>query len=124
MPQLPRFESNKAPEGHYQFRITKLEVRPFTYQTKSGKRTSKKIYLECQALGESGEHQVIDSMLPWEDRYGEFLKALHVEHSADIELNGSIFEGDIKHEIDRKNPSKSYARIVNITAHDDDIPFD
>lgn len=121
--QLPKFESSKAPEGHYQFRITKAELRSLTFQTKNGEKTSKKLYLECEAVGDEGEHRVIDSMLPWEDRYGQLLVALAIDHSKDIELSGSIFEGDVKHEMDKKDPLKSYARIVNITAHNDDLPF-
>ena len=131
----PAPENQKPPEGHYQFRLnrepelkqikgTKLDGTPYE---------SRKVVIYARALGEHGEFSVVDSFVPWDDRYAALLSALGVEHSKDIEVSGSIFEGDIVHEADKKDPTKSWARIANIKIRedvlagpdpeDDDIPF-
>lgn len=134
MAMWPEPENRKAPEGHYEFRLNREpEILKFTYHDKNGnEKESRKVKLYAVAAGPAGTFPVIDQFLPWEGRYSDLYKALGVEHSKDIEMEGSTFEADIKHEPDRKDPSKSYVRIVNIKVPDDkpgageggdDIPF-
>ena len=127
----PKPESDKAPIGFYQFRIEHEELVPFVYQTKNGEKNSKKLKLTCTAIGDNGEYRVVDSILPWEDRYRHLLDALQVDHASDTDLRGMMFSGEIIHDPDKRDPLKSYARIVKIgmaasgnpNKADDDIPF-
>ncbi len=125
----PEPEKTKIPEGHYKFRIYKEpELKKFTYRDKKGQeKEGRRLILYAIGLGEQGEFSVMDSFLPWEDRYIDLCKALKVEHGRDIEVSGNFFEADIKHEADRNDPKKSYVRIINIVIpaeeEGDDVPF-
>jgi hypothetical protein len=116
----------RIPEGHYRFRLNREpELKAFTYRDRNGKeQEGRKIVIYAIGAGEKGEYPVSDGFLPWEDRYDDLLKALHVEHGRDIQVEGSIFEADIKYAPDKKDSSKSYPHIVNIVIPEgDDIPF-
>jgi hypothetical protein len=122
----PEPEGRKTiPEGHYSFRINREpDLKSFSYTDKNGtERDGRKLVIYAVGINSDGEFPVADAFLPWEPRYTELCEALGIEHSKDIEVTGIIFEADIKHQPDKKDPTKSYPRIVNITAKTDDIPF-
>ena len=128
MTQWPKPEGRKlAPEGRYEFRLNKEpDLKAFTYKDKQGNdKEGRRLVLYAVAIGDAGEFPVIDSFLPWEPRYEDLCKALHVEHGRDIDVADSIFKAEIKHEKDKADPDKTYARIVNIVVAEeaDDIPF-
>lgn len=132
MTQWPKPES-RIPEGHYQFRVNREpELRKFPYKDKHGnEKEGRRLIFYAIGLGEEGEFSIVDSFLPWEDRYRDLCKVLNVEHGREIEVSGATFEADIKYEISKKNPSESYPRIANIiipteekpAEEGDDIPF-
>jgi len=129
MPKWPEPENQKIPEGHYQFRLNKEpELVPIIITDKNGnKRESRRLKLYARGIGDQGEFGVIDSFVPWEDRYSDLCKALKVDHARDIDYVGAVFEADIEYQDDPKDPLKSYPRIVNIVvpseSEGDDIPF-
>jgi hypothetical protein len=131
----PEPEAKKLPpEGAYSFRLNREpELRAFTYTDKQGtEREGRKLVLYAVALGPAGEYRVVDAFLPWEPRYVDLCTALGVEHGRDISVSGAVFDADIIHQPDKRDPTKVYARIVNIRSREDapssnlpdeDIPF-
>jgi len=131
----PKPENEKIPEGHYQFRLNREpEFKKFPYETRLGeKKEGTKILLFAIGLGEKGQFSARDEIVTWDPRYADLCSALHVEHGRDIQMAGGVFEADIVHEADRKDPTKSWPRFSNITAsgdmplpaegEGDDIPF-
>ena len=133
--RFPEYEGKaKVPVGHYKFRLNKEpELKTFDYTDRNGVgKQGKKIVLFAVGTSPAGDFPVSDAIIAWEPRYADLLAALHVEHGADIDVAGSVFEADIVYELDKKDPTKSYPRIVNIKPNDDipqgdglgdDIPF-
>jgi hypothetical protein len=131
--RLPAPQNEKPPEGHYQFRLNREpELKKFNYTDKNGaSKEGVKVLIYATALGSNGQYSMVDGFLPWEPRYPELLATLGVKHSEEVELAGAVFEADIKYQADKKDPLKSYPRIVNITKQGDmppdeggdDIPF-
>lgn len=131
----PESQNVKIPEGHYSFKLNKeAELKKFTYFNKDGvEAEGVKVIIFATGLGPNGTFRVADAFLPWEERYDTLKKVLGVDSSRDVEVSGAIFEGDIIHQPDKKDPTKSYPRIVNIKASNDippsnggdgdDIPF-
>ena len=125
----PDSEGERIPEGHYSFKLTKdADLRSFT---KSDGTEGRKIVIYAIGLNDKGQFRVVDSFVPWDQRYGDLKNALGVESGKDMDVNGAIFEADIIYQPDKNDPTKSYPRIVNIKTHDDvppindgdDIPF-
>jgi hypothetical protein len=130
MTYWPKPEARQLPpEGHYEFRLNREpELKKFTYKDKQGnEKEGRRLRIYAIAIGEKGEFPIVDSFLPWEPRYTDLCAALKVEHSRDIQMADSIFKAEIKHEKDKMDPEKLYARIVNIVVPDqvadEDIPF-
>jgi len=125
----PEPENQKIPEGHYQFRLNREpELIPIKITDKDGnKRDSRRLKIYARGIGDEGEFGVVDSFVPWEERYADLCKALKVDHGRDIVMEGAVFEADIVHEADPNNPLKSYARITKIVVpaegEGDDVPF-
>lgn len=126
----------KIPEGHYSFRLNKEpELRKFTYHDKAGaEREGHKIIVYAVGIGDNGEYPIADAIAAFEDRYRDLCLALGVEHGRDIQVAGAYFDADVKHELDRKDPTKSYPRLYNIRKRGDvpdigpeppgdDVPF-
>jgi len=116
----------KIPEGHYQFRLNKEPI----LDEKIGKGGKKFSTVTIYAIGlsEEGEFYIIDNFLPWEDRYADLLAALGVDHSAEVEVVGSVFEADVVHVPDQRDSTKTWPKLKNITSSDrepgDDIGED
>lgn len=129
MTYFPEPEGFKLiPEGHYQFRIHKEpELKKFTYTKDGDEKESRKIVIEAMGANADGDFYIKDHIAVFEPRYKDLCEALGVEHGKDIAVSGAIFEADIKHEPDKRNPQKAYPRLQNIkakgAAEDDDIPF-
>ena len=125
----PKSENERIPEGHYSFRLNREpELKAFSSTDREGRpKEGRRIILYVRGIGDQGEFSHVESFVPWEERYAQLCKALHVDHGRDIEMEGAMFEADIKHEPDPNNPLKSYARIVNIVVpaegDGDDVPF-
>jgi len=113
------------PEGHYSF---KLNREPDIKKEEKDGKGYIRLVLYVTALGTDGNYRIIDSFVPWDPRYTDLCKALGVEHSKEILMEGAVFEADIKHE---EFKGKTHARIANIVVQVDipdkddgiDIPF-
>jgi len=130
----PESENKRIPEGFYRFRINREpEFRKFPYSDKQGnKKEGTKIVLYIKGLNDKGEFSHVEGIPVWDPRYEELCQALGVEHGKDIEVSGMTFDGYIKHEADKNDPSKIYPRLYGIQANDapiasantdDDVPF-
>jgi len=126
----------KIPEGHYSFRLNREpEIKHYPYTDKNGnQQEGTKVVIYAIGLAEDGgSFSIADAFLPFEQRYRDLCASLGVEHGRDIQAEGSVFEADIVHEPDKKDPTKSWPRIVNIAVQEDvpptpngegeDIPF-
>jgi hypothetical protein len=134
MSTWPKPENEKIPEGHYQFRLNREpEFKKFPYVKNGIEKEGTKIVVFAVGLGEKGQFSVRDEIVTWDPRYADLCSALHVEHGRDIQVAGAVFEADIVHEPDRKDPTKSWPRMANISGsgdgpataegEGDDIPF-
>jgi hypothetical protein len=131
----PESEARKLPpEGHYSFRVNREpELKKVTFKDKEGNdKEGRKIIFYAVGINDTGEYPISDGFFPWESRYEELLAALGVEHGKDIQVTGAYFTADIKHQPDKKDPTKVYPRLANIQGQgdvpasnvpDDDIPF-
>ena len=120
MSGLPSYQTRKLPEGRYTFKIAK-EPDKRRHQGEQGEFVSITFYFKVQSLnGDVRDH--VESILPWEDRYRDILLAIGGEedesgnvHLGDmIDVVGRKFTARIKHEPDKNDRSKSWARITDI----------
>ena len=126
---LPDHEKTRIPEGHYTFQIiSEPEKRGHTSQATGKKFIS--VHFKFKAVnanGESFHHS--ESMLVFEDKYADLLMALGATEidgklsGKTIEPIGMMFEGDIVHEPDKNDSSKTWARIINIRGIEEEVPF-
>ncbi len=127
MTYFPEPEGFKLiPEGHYEFRINREPVlEKYHYTDKDGAdKEGRRMVVFAVGLNDQGEFMIRDVMAVFEPRYRELCEALKVEHGRDIAITGAVFEADVKHEPSKKDPTKIFPRLVNITGKDgDDIPF-
>lgn len=116
MSQWPKPENTIIPEGHYQFRLNREpEFRKFPYHDKTGaEKEGSKIILYIRGIGDTGEFSHVEGIPVWDSRYAKLCEVLDVEHGRDILMAGSMFEADIKHEADKRDPTKVYARLYGI----------
>lgn len=131
--KLPPYESQLLPEGHYRFKVSdEPEVR---------KNENGKIYIIFKFIASDGvvTRQYRDVFAPWEERYRDLLLALGAKRDEKGKISltqdpiGKVFEADIVHVIDPKDPTKTRDKIANIMvfddvpisekSEDDDIPF-
>ena len=133
MSNLPSYQPRKLPEGRYAFRVAKEPDRR-RHQGEQGEFISVTFYFKVQAPnGDVRDH--VESILPWEDRYRDLLLAIggeedeagNVHLSEMLDVVGKKFTARIKHEPDKNDSSKSWARIVDIEVKqkqeaDEDVP--
>ena len=131
---LPSFTPRKIPEGKYTFTISKeYEKRKHTNAQGDPFVSVTFFFKVDDGSGSPREHK--ESLLPWEDRYGDLLLALggkrdekgQIHASELVDIVGKKFQAEIKHEPDKYDPDKSWARIVNIETpesdEEDEVPF-
>ena len=115
MSTWPEPENKLIPEGHYQFRLTKEpEFRYFDYTSNGVAKKGTKIILVVRGIGDNGEFSHVEGIPVWDYRYANLCEVLGVEHGRDILMAGCGFEADIKHEADKKDATKMYARLCGI----------
>lgn len=132
MSGLPSYQPRKLPEGRYTFKIDKEPERR-RHQGEQGEFISITFSFKAQSPnGDVRNH--MESILPWEDRYRDILLALGGEedeagnvHLSDMfDIVGKKFDARIKHEPDRNDKSKSWARITDIEVkgkqEEEDVP--
>ena len=132
MSSLPSYQSRKLPEGRYTFKVSK-EPEKVRKHGAQGDFISVTFFFKVQSPnGDVRDHR--ESILPWDDRYRDLLLALGGEEdeTGNVHLNemidivGKKLEARIKHEPDRDNPEKSWARIADIEVkenqEEEDVP--
>jgi hypothetical protein len=133
MPTWPKPESNVIPEGHYTFRLREEPVfEPFDYTEKKTGKQGQGTRIIIFVVGTNGigeEFSAREQMPAWDPRYTDLCEALGVDHGRDIKMAGARFEGDVIHEPDKKDLTKSWPRIIKIKRAadapadaDDDVP--
>lgn len=134
MSNLPDYQSRRIPEGTYTFTLTKDPEK----RKRSGEAGEfVTVLFAFKVTGNNAEkcyHS--ESFIPWNENYGQLLKALggkeredgtiHLSDSLDI--IGASFKADIIHAVDEKDPQKKWARLSNIQVEsnvddEDEIPF-
>jgi len=117
---LPPYQPQRLPEGQYTFIISgEPELRKFTGTNKDFV-TVKFFFRVEDATGNVRNH--MESFLPWEPRYKDILLAIggteddqgavHLHETG--EIIGKRFTAEIIHEEDKKDSSKTWARIANV----------
>ncbi len=132
---LPDYEPQRLPEGTYVFTL-KEEPEKRRMQGRAGEFISVKFTFKVSGKGIGNGRQHIESMVPWDEKYGRLLEALGGERGDDgrvhlsesDDLIGKSFTADIFHEPDKDDPDKTWARITNIQVpgkeeEDDQVPF-
>ena len=117
---LPDHEKTRIPEGHYSFQImSEPEKRSHTSQATGKKFIS--IKFELKATNDIGEtFDFSESFLAFEDKYADLLIALGAKEKdgrlsgSTIEPIGMTFRGDIEHQQDKNDSTKTWARIAKI----------
>ena len=126
MTGLPDHEKARIPEGEYQFQImSQPEKRSHQSQATGKKFISVKF--ELKATSDEGKtFDVSESFLVFEDKYADLLIALGAKEKdgrlsgSTIEPVGKMFQGTVEHQKDKEDPSKIWARIINIKGLEDE----
>ena len=133
MSSLPPYEPRRLPEGRYEFMISKEPDKNWR-----GSEPSRFIaitfYFKTEAPNGAVKNHT-ESLLPFDEKYRDLLLAIGgIEdeagnvHLGDMfTLIGKKFFARIKHEPDKNDSSKSWARITEIevkreVAKDEDVP--
>lgn len=126
MANLPEFEPNLIPEGHYKFKITE---EPEVMKTNERKWMIFKFKL-MRPDGKTRKYS--DVFFPGEEKYRRLLivagakldeKGIpHLSLMETSELVGVEFEADIAHIQDKKDPNKIRDTIAEIVLPEEDVP--
>jgi len=130
MTTIPGYEPRRIPEGQYRFRVVD-EPTKRRHTGQSGEFVS--VNFIFKASDDNGNnYQIKESFLPWEDRYPDLLLAFGAKkdeagkvHLGDISFSGKVILAEIKHEPDKNDPTKSWARMRSIRSPEgmaDDVP--
>jgi len=137
MSNLPDYEPQKLPEGSYVFTL-KEEPEKRRQAGKAGDFISVKFVFKVSGNNINPGRQHVERFVPWDEKYGQLLEALggkrgndgRVHLSESVGIVGQSFHADIIHVPDNDDPTKSWARLSNIRAlenegieEEDDIPF-
>jgi hypothetical protein len=128
MSNLPDYEPQMLPEGHYDFEVTE---EPEVKKTQNGKTYIKFKFKATDPAGHSRRYS--DSFWPNEERYQDLLLALggtkdpsgRVHLSDTVILPGQVVEAEILHIPDYNDKTKVRDKIANVVVPIDggDIPF-
>ena len=140
MINLPDGESQKIPEGKYQFVVIKEPELRKKESASTGKEfvAVTFVFKLTDNMGNVRQHK--ESLLPWDYRYTDLLLAFGAKRGKDGKVHlgeqeslvGMTFDAEIIHEPDRNDSSKTWARIAGIKVEgdkveaeeeDQDIPF-
>ncbi|TES92932.1 MAG: hypothetical protein E3J87_03460 [Candidatus Cloacimonadota bacterium] len=126
--ELPPYEPQQVPEGHYRFKVMAEPEK--TKRTSSGGNDFVSIKFSFKLMDELGNiryHK--ESLVPWNPCYRDLLLAFgakpdkkgNVHLGDEVSVVGKEFDAEIIHEPDKDDPKKSWSRIANIKL-DDDVP--
>ena len=117
---IPDPETRLIPEGAYKVLVVE-EPEQRSHTGARGKFISVSFKLKLKNEGgETFSHK--ESFLPWEDRYTDLAYAFGAPEEngrprmSKIEkFSGKTFKAEIKHESDKNEPGKTWARLANIS---------
>ncbi len=133
MSSLPSYEPRRLSEGRYEFMISKEPDKNWR-GSEPNRFISVTFYFKAEAPNGAVKNHT-ESLLPFDEKYRDLLLAIGgIEdeagnvHLGDMfDIVGKKFFARIKHEPDKNDPSKSWARITEIevkkeTQADEDVP--
>lgn len=139
MTDLPSYTPQKLPEGEYIFTVSKEPEKRKRHNKKGEEFIAIDFFFKIDdGSGSARQHR--ESMVPWEERYGDLLLALGGKpdskgqvHFSDMpDPVGKKFTAEILHEPDKEDATKSWARLANIVVPeveaeeapiDEDVPL-
>lgn len=120
---LPKFTYSKIPEGRYKFIVAESPVKR-RQESRSGEDFIKVIFVFKVEMPDGRFRKHTEHIVPWDMKYGDLLLALggirdesneiHLGDVDEDDLVGKEFWAEIAHEPDRKDPTKTYAKIASI----------
>jgi len=130
---LPSYQPQRLAEGQYTFTISKEPEQRKHSGAKQDFVSVTFFFRAEDSYGNTKSH--VESLLPWEPRYKDVLLAIggvedeqgevHLHETEDIV--GKSFTAEIVHEEDKRDSSKTWARIVNIEPpggrEEEDVPM-
>ena len=130
---LPDYQPRMLPEGTYTFTLSE---EPEKRKRSGSQGDFVTVLFKFKVTGNNEEKRYhAESFIPWNENYGQLLKALGAKmredgtvHLSDsLDIIGASFKADIIHAVDDKDPQKKWARLANIQIEDDsedeEIPF-
>jgi len=131
---LPDHQPRMLPEGAYTFTLSE---EPEKRKRSGNQGEFVTVLFKFKVTGNNEEKRYhAESFIPWDERYGQLLRALGgkkredgtIHLSDDLDIAGASFKADIIHAVDDKDPQKKWARLANIQINDSDedeeeIPF-
>lgn len=131
---LPDYQPQKLAEGEYKFIIADFEKKRYERTGGSGGETITVKFTFKVEVPRGGYRRHIESFGAWEERYRDLLLAIGAREdeegiphlSQTSEVIGSCFRARIRHEKDKDDPSKTWARVadIEIPEKDDSEPPD
>jgi len=136
--RLPDYTPDIIPEGHYDFKVVdEPEQRRKTYNDRKTGAERETLYLlvpfsaRDSETGRTLKHR--EAFFTHEKRYKDLLLATggvmkpdgNIEPPDSVDMVGKRFKARIAHEADKRDPSKTRARIQDIvsqSAPDEDVP--
>lgn len=117
---LPPHQPRKLPEGRYRFTVSKEPEKKWRGM-EPDRFISVTFFFKAETPDGNARNHT-ESILPWDDKYRDILLAIggeedssgEVHLSEAIDIIGKQFIARIKHEPDKDDPEKSWARISNI----------
>lgn len=133
MSSLPSYQPRRLPEGRYRFTIKK-EPDKVWRGSEPNRFIAVTFFLKAEAPdGSVRDHT--ESVLPFDEKYRDILFALggledeagEVHIGEMVDIVGKSFVAHIRHEPDKNDSSKSWARIVDVevkkeASKDEDVP--
>ncbi len=108
-------ETELVPEGKYRFSIVDDPLK------REGPKGGEYFIFRLEIIFENDSRRKFNHIIaPWEERYGDLLKALGGRKDekgaielGDIELIGLEFEADLVHEADQNDPLTIREKLIN-----------
>jgi len=128
--KLPDHQPRMLPEGTYTFMLSE---EPEKRKRSGSQGDFVTVLFKFRVTGNNEEKRWhAESFIPWDERYGQLLKALGgkeredgtIHLSENLDIVGTSFKANIIHVEDEKEPGKKWARLANIQVEGDDVNDD
>ena len=123
---LPAFEPQQVPEGHYKFKVMAEPERRKKTSANGNEFVTVLFSFKLMDEFENTRYHK-ESFVPWDNRYRDLLLSFGAKADKDGKVHlgdeaavvGKIFEAQIIHEPDKQDPTKTWSRIAHIKTNDD-----